>query len=298
MKLPITLSLAALCGVVAQSQAATLLNDTFADGARNDQNLPTSSQWYRGGVGTLDVVAPGGPLRGDLGAGATGSASWTTYFAGAGNAVVLANAGDTLRLTWQFSLTGIGAQNNSQNFRLAVVDTPDANRLAADGAPGNAAYAGYGMFMNLAPVLGNSNPYQLMERVDPNTASAMLSAGASWVGLGNGATTGNTGYVEGTQYTLTMEFMRNALDGLDITSTMSGGSLNNSGTATVSVSDATPNSFSFDTFSIRPSNATGAAQIFDTGRLTVEFIPVPEPSAFALVGLGLAGLAIRRSRRA
>jgi PEP-CTERM motif len=50
---------------------------------------------------------------------------------------------------------------------------------------------------------------------------------------------------------------------------------------------------------VRPSgSASGAAQI-DTSLFRVEFNSVPEPSVFALAGLGALGLAmkLRRSRR-
>lgn len=288
---------AVILGGTLHTSAATIVDDTFLDGSRGQQNLPTESQWFKGGAGTLDVVAPGGPLRGDLGAGGSSSASWTTYFASSGSPLTLANTGDNLKVTWQFSLTGIGAQNNSQNFRLALVNSPESARLSADGSPGNAAYAGYGMFMNLAPALGNSNPFQLMERVDSATESALLSAGASWTGLANGATTGNTGYAEDTLYTLTLSLTLNSLGGLDIESIMSGGDLNGSGSASISYTDASPNSLSFDTFSIRPSNATGAAQIFDTSRFKVEFVAVPEPSMIALLGIGFVGLILNSVRK-
>jgi hypothetical protein len=96
-----------------------------------------------------------------------------------------------------------------------------------------------------------------------------------------------------------LELIRNELGGLDITSQMSGGSLNGTGTALVEYTDTTPNSFAFDTFTIRPSSATGAAQIFDTTGFTVAITLVPEPTTFALVGLGIFGLAAmhRRNRQ-
>jgi len=296
--LSLFLSATALCGITLSSYGQ-VLNDTFADGDRTTQNLPSSSQWFFGGAGSLSVVGPGGPMRGDLGAGGTGSSSWTTYFAPSGSPLTLASPGDMIRLTWQFTLTGVGAQNSSQNFRLALVNTPAAARLVADGAPGSSTYAGYGMIGSMAPVISNANPFQLVERTAPGTASALLSATASWTGLGNGATVGNTGYADGVLYTYTLQLTLNNLGGLDIMMSMAGGSYNNSGLAVLNVTDATPNSLSFDTFSIRPSSATGAAQIFDTSLVRVEYVSVPEPTMFAMAGLGVLGFAFyhRRQRR-
>ena len=95
--------------------------------------------------------------------------------------------------------------NTSQNFRVALVDSPLASRIAANGSPGSSTYTGYGMFMNMGAVLGNSNPFRLMEH-DNN--GALLSASGDWLPLANGATTGNTGYVSGTQYEFLMTITR------------------------------------------------------------------------------------------
>lgn len=291
--------------------AAPVVNDTWIDGTRSDPAAPVYSErgvdadgdgnlesaWFLGGGGTLDPVGPGGPLRATLGA--TGSSSYTTYFTPESSPITLANAGDQMRVTWIFTPTTIGGANTSQNFRLALVDSPEAARLAVDGAPGSAAYSGYGMFMNMAPTLGNSNPFRLMERTDAATASALLSASGSWAGLANGATTGNTGYVSGTEYTFEMLLTRNALDGIDFVVSMRGGSLDGDGEAIVTFTDATPNggSFSFDTFSLRPSDAATTAAVFDTRVFSVDFTPIPEPATAAVVAAGLVGLAATRRRR-
>ena len=307
-------SAAALAVVFAwalNGRAAIIVNDTWLDGTDTDPASPTFSEngvdsdtdgnlesaWYRGGTGTLDPVGPGGPLRGNVAAtSTTSSASWTTYFTPEASPVTLAQ-GQKLKLTWVFTPTTI-ASNTNQSMRLAIVNTPNLARLNADGSPGDATYTGYAMFMNLSsPNLGNANSFQLMERTDPATASAMLSAGASWVGLGNGATNGNAGYTSGASYTYTFEATRTAADALDIVSRMAGPGLDGDGVAEVIFTDATPNggSFTFDTFTLRPSRADQSAGIFDTTLLRVEVIP--EPTSLVLLGLsGLLGLGLIRRR--
>ncbi len=156
---------AAFCLATAASASVILVSDTWLDGTDTDPAASQSengtdldsdgnleSALYQGGDGTLDPVGAGGLLQGKFSLPTSASsASWTTYYTPQGNEVNLANTGDQLKVTWIFTPTNInnGGTNTSQNFRLAVVNTPDANRLLAPGAPAAAAYTGYGMFMNM-----------------------------------------------------------------------------------------------------------------------------------------------------
>jgi hypothetical protein len=301
---------------VSSARAGIVVNDTWIDGTDSDPASPAYSEngvdtdgdgniesaWFQGGVGSLDPVGANGPLRGNMTAGGTGSASWTTYLTPEANPITLAQ-GEKLKVTWQFSLSNVGAANTSQNFRLALVDTPAAARLAANGSPGTAAYTGYGMFMNMGtPTLGNSNPFQLRERVV--ASGAMLGTAGDWgangvanAGLANGATNGNAGYTAGTPYTFIMELERTALDEMIINSSISGGTLDGDGLATVTVTDPSANGFTYDTFSLRPSGATTTAELFDTSLFKVEYNAIPEPASLSLLALGGGATMVRRRRR-
>ncbi len=304
------------------AMAAVLVNDTWLDGNRDEPDAPTNlityaenngvigvdadsdgdleSRWFKGGEGTLDPVGPGGPLRGNMlgddTPSPTSSASWTTYFTDAeGNEVNLANVGDKMVLTWQFSLTGVNASNSSQGLRIAVVDSPN-NRIAANGTPGNAAYTGYGIFGNMGVNFGHSRPWDLMTR---NGGGALLSSSGTWASAGvQDGTNGALGYADGVNYTFTFEAERLANDELEVTTSMAGQGLNGgAGLMTSTYVDASPASFLFDTFALRPSQAVQTATIFDTSLFRVEFIPlIPEPTSFALLGLSTLALALRRKR--
>ena len=277
-------------GMVLSGHATVLVSNVWNTAVRaypayNDTNSPYSemgvdynasgdfeSAWFNGGGGTMTSSL--GHLVTTVG---SGSSSWTTYFTTGSSPVTLAGAGDELKIKWVFTPSSVATSGTSQNFRLAVVDSPSASRLISDGSPGSSTYAGYAMFMNMATTLGSSSSFQLMDRNAPGTSSAFLSSSGSWTGVANGAGKNVTGYASGTPYTFVMTFTRNASNGLDITATMTGTNFNNTNSATISYSDSAPNTFTFDTFGVRPSDAVDSAASFDTTLFEVEFIPGATP---------------------
>jgi hypothetical protein len=300
-------ALAALCWT-SSVQAAILVSDTWQDADRTNQEAGVDSDldgdvesaWFNGGASTMTASA--GNLSKDL----TGtSANWTTYFAAEGSEVNLANTGDKLRVTWTFSLTGVAAANGSQNFRVGILDSIPANRIAADGNPPAGAagnpYTGYAIFANMGVTLGNSNPFIIRERVGNAGTNAILGTGSDWgagsmTGTLNGATSGNDGFDAGTPYTLVWELTRNGA-GIDIDATLSGQGYNTSGTGTIDANDPNGNGFIFDTFNVRPSSEAGTASVFDSSLFRVEFIPaVPEPASLGLLGLSALAMVLRRQR--
>jgi hypothetical protein len=293
----------------ASANAAIIVNDTWQDGVRTDPASPTYAE-NNGAVGT-DADSDGdlesawlvnnnggsnSTTVGHMTTGVpTGSMNWFTYFTPDATPVTLANTGDQLRVTWQFTPTGVNTGNTSQQFNIGLARTPSGARGVDGSAPPSAAYTGYALYTNMGNTLGNSNPFQLRERTA--ASSSFLNSSSDWnTILGNGAASGNHGYDSGTPYTLVWTITRNGL-GLDVAATMSGGTLNTSGTASVSVNDANGNGFTFDTFGVRPSGSAGTATSFDTTLFKVEFNQVPEPTSLALTLCSAAFLWLRRRGR-
>jgi hypothetical protein len=293
--------------------AAHLVNDFWADGTDDDPASPVysdngtdtdldgdlESAWFQGGGGSLNPAGANGPLEMIMDGGPTGSSSssWTTYFTPEGSEANLSAPGHKLRVTWLFTTHEVNATNTSQNFRVALVDSPGASRISANGTPGNAAYAGYAIFGNMGETFGHAEPFELMERTNPASSSALLSSSGSWEDDGlaaNGATNGNAGYSDNTTYKLVMELTRTPANELTVSATMTGGNVNGTGTMTVSATDASPQSFIYDTFALRPSGAASTTDQFDTHYFRVQFI-VPEPASAMLLGLG--GVAVLLMRR-
>ena len=290
----------ALVGFASHGYANILVNDTWQDGTRTDPASPVyaenngvvgtdadndgdiESAWFASTGSALTV-----PAAGDLRAvQPVNSLTWLTYFTPESTKVNL-GVGDTLKITWVFTPSSVNTGNTSLQFPLAIVNTPVGARRTSDGSPAQAAFAGYAMFMNMGQTLGNSTPFSLQEWV--TTSGDLLSSSGNWGAngvskavLANGATSGNHGFDNGTQYTFTMTFTHNLTNGLDITATMIGGTYNNSGTGTVSYTDSTPNSFTYDTFALRPSAAATSAGQWDTSLFKVEYIPGATPPSIDL----------------
>src|SRR3954463_8387411 len=118
----------------ASAEAAIIVNDTWQDGSRTDPASPTYAE-NNGALGT-DADADGNLesawfINNNGGSNATtvghlttnpptGSMNWYTYFTPEATPVNLANTGDSLTVTWQFTPSGVNASNTSQQFNMAL----------------------------------------------------------------------------------------------------------------------------------------------------------------------------------
>ena len=297
----LVLSVTAVCGLALTSYATDtiIVNDTWADGNRTSTGPDGSgidSAWFSSSSSTLTVPAAG-DLRGAVG---SSSSFWLTYFP---SAVTLATAGDEMKVSWTFSMQNVDALNTSQNLTLATAFSP--THTTGDGSFPSETYSGYGTFMNVGQTLDHANPFALKEYYS-TTAAPLLGTAGAWGANGvqsgtliSAGTSGNHGYDSSTTYTYVMDITRDASGNLDIINSISGGTLNGAGSLVDTYTDTTPNSYSYDTFAVRPGGSTATATQFDTTQFEVEFLQnVPEPTVLALVGLGAMGVVCgyRRNR--
>jgi hypothetical protein len=158
---------------------------------------------------------------------------------------------------------------------MAVVDSPSTNRVTFDNSPQAGPYLGYAMFMNMRKGgnLGNANSFQLRKRASPGAPASFLVSGSDWTSLTNGATTATPGYTEGNFCTNVWTITRNASNALNIVCTMSQNGLGGVGTNQLSISytDPGPDTFTFDTFGVRPASKDDTAQNFEFSLFKVEF---------------------------
>jgi len=296
----IALALVILCGMALSIYAAdtVIVNDTWADGDRTSAGPDGSgidSTWYAS-AGAANTVPAAGDMRWAIPA---GSLFNTTYFPSATSpygpaGVTLSTVGQTLAVSWTFSLTGLNATNGNQNFLVAVANTPGTH-LTTDASPSSQIYSGYSSFMNMGQTLGNSAPFALKEWILPS-AGNLLGTSANWGAngaAGNLATTGtsgNAGFNASITYNYYMSFTLGASGDLLITNSITGTGLNGVGNETVTYDDLTPNTLTFDTFAVRTGTSSATASQFDTSHFQVDLITpgaVPEPTTLALSALGV-----------
>jgi hypothetical protein len=267
------------------SYGQTLVNDTWADGSRAEQNLPTESQWFGARATNFITTAGSMTFLGDT----TSSRGGVTYFTAAGSPVTLAD-GQSLTATLVFTLLNVGAANTSQNMRFGLFDYSGGTRMAADGSSASlngANVTGYGLWLTITPTFNGTTAMVLNERTT-TTTSDLLGASGAWTSLnsGGGIAISDPGYASGNSYTMVYTATRNGT-GTDLSATITGPSLSLALTA-----NDPSGSFSFDAFGFRSSNTSATAERFQFTEFKVEITEVPEPTTIAMLGIGAMGLII------
>lgn len=285
--LPLSLLLISL---TPQSNAQILVNDTFADGERATQNLPSSVQLFSGGL-TADTAVISNVLEVNNISAANITRGVNGHFTISGTPLQL-GVGDKVRLSFDFRLPGSNVDADKA-FQFMLLDS-GATRVAADNHSfNNSAFSndyGYGVTASLNR--SASGRYRLVERTNDGTPTnnlvgdqLNLAVGASGLQLtaGGGAPT----------YAAFVEITRTA-SGVDLL-----GSINN---VTVSFSDTTGNLYTaFDEFAIYSisGGVVGSPNIseFDVDNILITTTVVPEPSGllYLCLGAGLV-LTLRRQR--
>jgi pectate lyase len=275
----IALILTFLLGIIASGYAddIILVDDTWADGDRTNSGpdgTGIDSPWYFS-TNTAVGVIPGHMYVTNL----SGSLTFLTYFAPDSNPVTLSGPGDTLKITWTFSPNGVNASNTSQAFNFAVVDTPTAALITADNfSTPSAQYLGYAIYGNMGGQFNNSTPYGL-RKWTAGITNDFLAHNGSWTALANGATRYNHGYDSGTSYTMVWTITRDAAGEEIITNTMTGGNINSAGHMTVMYTNTSPDTYTFDTFCVRPSTSNSTCAVIDNTHFKVELITGAAPAA-------------------
>lgn len=246
---------------LAAQTETVLLDDTFNDNNRDNQNLPASARWFGGGNANLSLVkvadadhalqnTPGGAIIRHL----------VAYFAPPAAPVRLASGGD--QLTVSFDLTAsLTSQPANDTLRVALLHSgPD--RLASDTNARVSAQGGYGFFINP----GTQDAVVRLRTADAGVLLSSLSAGNGWTASPArlyAPAASQFAFRTDTTYRLTLVIERTTT-GLKFTYTASGPTDRVTSFDTL----AEPASFAFDTLAIGWGDAFGPGRI-DNVRVTV-----------------------------
>lgn len=284
--------LAALAGasLTASLHAAVLVDETFAAGERSNLNLPNGAQWFSSSGGTSITYTPNTSIK--LTTGASGR-HLLAYFTADGSAAALTNTGDSLSVSFTFSLDGAAGASatNTTAMRIGLFDSTAGNRIAADGLNATDTFDNYtGYIAAMAPGTSVASGLSLRERTTLTGANLISSTTAYTAFSGSAA---SQAFTYGSTYTGVFSVTKTAT-GVDLGIAFTGLGLSS---YSLVKSDSTPVT-AFDTFVFHNvSNVADSITITDL--VVTHTSAIPEPSSFAaLAGLGVLGLAASRRRRA
>jgi|SRR5687767_13208854 hypothetical protein len=294
--------------VPAPALAAVVVNDSWADGGRDDGADPFDSNWWTSASSSgIEVSA--------------GSLGMVTGTSGRGIHTVFPtqtlNVGDKIIATYTFT-TPATVGTGTAGFRAGLFDTLGRAGLDADvaassgspnavygwgtgaGGPGTAGLPGYMLDMDVATTTA-SNDFSFRSH-DPGTVNPTGRLMGTTTGFAQLSPTGPDGafsFAPNTTYTGSLSLTRTNATDMELTATLAGPF----GLATHTVTDP------FDSANVgmlafwANSNVFGSSGTpntadngIDFSNVTIEFVPVPEPAAALPLLTLFLGWATRRRR--
>jgi hypothetical protein len=243
----------------------SFLDDTFANGSRTDQNLPSSAAWYAPSL-TAGLTVFNSQLQLNTASANDGTLGYFTP-----TTVALA-IGDSLQVSFDFILAGpLAAQDRA--FGVFLYNSGD-NRVTQDNSGFNSAlfnaYTGYGITYD--PDSNNPARYRTVER---NVTANSLFTSTANVAIGSSAA--SSVLTAGQNYSGSLTVTRNA------TSITVNGNINGS---LISNNDPSSSYTQFDTVAFLAESSD--ISMLTLGNIQVtETSGVPESSTSALLACGL-----------
>ena len=254
------------------AHATTILDDTFADGDRTNQALPSSAAWYSASANTTNLQTSAGSLE------------FTSLTHESGILASLPSftltSGQSVTVSFTFSVTG--ASNTTANtLRLGLFNSNGAP-VTADGwdTATGPSFAGYGAWGNMGDSGGSTSSGVLYRSAitDPLFGGSALHTEAG----GTAPTGGDFNLTSGQSYTGTFTILDNGASNT-ISFALNGVSLS-------AVTDSAHDYTTFDTLAfLLPANSASSV---DFTEISVSTSAVPEPGCLTLAILGAAALAL------
>lgn len=273
----IILVFAVALGLTLPGHAAVLLDDTWADGTRTEQNLPTKSAWYASRGPALTAAANSMTLSVS-----TTSVMAVTYFTSNPTNPVQLAVGDTLTARFTLTLNKVAPANKSQGLKLALVSFADSplttKRMSADKfstSSQGAGVPGYALFQNIGTTFERPAPMDIRKHTSLDLG--LLSKSDDWTSLGTGPGTTDAfpGFADGTRYVLQFVLQRTGTNSLAIGTTWS--NTVSGATLATSATDGVVTNFNFDGIAVRASGASSTAAKIIFNEVKVELTPTSTP---------------------
>jgi hypothetical protein len=261
--------------VVSWAQAdIILLNDSFTDLDRSNQNLPSSASWFSGGD-AADITASSGALvMSNISGGTRGALA---YFTPSGSPQALA-IGDSLSLS--ASVTIPNSSGDSGRFQFWAYDSGGSRTVSDNQSFNNSTYNGYVGYGILNDPRGNHpSRYSINER--DSTANNLI-LGSTVLDTSTAAVT-----MTGITVNVSLEITRTGTDTMSLL-----GSINGTEITRQDVAGAITQ---FDTMAILSVNDSLAGTL-TVDQVEVIYTAIPEPGLWSLLVSGAILLvAVRRA---
>lgn len=255
-----------------------VLNETFSDGERNSQDLPSSAAWFTSTLGTSLTVANQQLVF----AGDNASAQHiVSYFTTPGAPVDLA-VGENITVSFNFVVSN--PINTPAGLRFGLLNSLNS-RVTSDAAgASNASYTdwtGYVAWLNPAAA---SDGARFAERTA--ASSTLITSGTAYTTIDPAAPSQTL--VAGTLYSATLSLSRTGTSTVELELSVTGGALSN---YTLTATDTTAGATSFDAFvfAINRSGSTAAVSQITLDNVTVDASTPPLvgaaiPAAYEMLG--------------
>jgi hypothetical protein len=289
------------------ARAAIIVNDSWADGGRNNGPDPLDTNWWSSvsSTGTGIEVSAGslGLVTGTAGRGIHGIFPTQT----------LANVGDSLKATYTFTTPATIGTAQTGAFRIGLFDTLgraglDADITSSSGSPNSlfGYYAtptvglpGYMMDLDVGTGAEDISFRQLDTPVNVGAQTPTGRLMGTTTGFTQLSPTGVDGgytFAANTTYTGTFTVARiNATD-MQLTGTL--GSYSHTNTDTFDSADIGMLAFWANSNVFGSASTSGTANNgIDFTNIQVEFLPVPEPATLTMVGIVGLLLTVQTARR-
>jgi hypothetical protein len=285
-----------LLAPAAATRGAIIVNDSWADGGRNNGADSQDTDWWTSTTSSAIEVSVGsmGLVTGTSGRGIHGTFTPQT----------LTNVGDSLKTTFTFTTPATVGSGATAAFKIGLFNTNGSSGLAADlsasSSTPNPIYdplPGYMMDYDVEAT-GANITFREKSPV-PGSTGQLLGTTTGFVQL----TAGGSAYVfaPNTSYTGTYSITKTAT-GIDLTGSLSDGS---GVLSTFTSNDSSPSTSTFDLLGFHvnanifgsSSTVNAANNGIDFSNVKIEFTSVPEPSTLLLSGLGALFLRLARRRR-